>query len=126
MPVSFILLSKIKRWLDPFFSKLNIVGSFPARPLHVYADYNIVERNTLLLQLDPKVTPDIRVDNSNTNFRGTGEGMPTTDMGRQQQRNKQSFAELLDYRKDLILSYSPLFRLPLHRYRMLSIGFNGI
>lgn len=108
------------------FSKLNIIGSFPARPLHVHVDCKNVESNTPLLQLDPKGTPEISVDNSNVNFRETGEGMPTVDTGQQQQRKKQSFAELLDYGRDLILSSRLLFRVSLHRYKIPSIDFNGI
>lgn len=40
------------------FSKLNIVGNFPLRRLHTYANCKITERNTLPPQPDPKGIPD--------------------------------------------------------------------
>lgn len=40
------------------FSKLNIVGNFPPRCLHSYANCKIMERNTLPPQPDPKSIPD--------------------------------------------------------------------
>lgn len=71
---------KDKRWLCPLFSKVNIVGSFPAIPLPTYPA-KLWKRNTLLLQLDPKGAPDIPVGNSDMNVRETGEGTPATDTG---------------------------------------------
>jgi len=88
-------------------SKLNIVGSFPARRLHPYTAKSWKE--TLLLQPDPKGTPDIPMGNSNANFWEAGEGRPAVDIRQQQQRNKQTFAGLLDYSRDLILRSCLLF-----------------